>query len=90
MDFEIQCIPVKCETRKLSEGGEELLDKVFGQPCTDMYDFEFSTPEECKDKGIQWECKSMKKKENITEDQRTKRLRAKWSMSVSVKEDESC
>lgn len=79
MDYKFESIPVKAETKPLNEAGRECLDKMFGNPCTDMYKFEFLSPVECKEKGVVWEVKSYKKKDNITEDQRIRKQRPEYT-----------
>ncbi len=77
-DIKIEKIDVNCPARPLSEDFQEYFDKLYGRPCTDMYDFEYLTLEECEEKGLDWGWKS-KKKENITEDQKIKKQREKYS-----------
>lgn len=78
IDIKIEKIDVNCPARPLSEDAQEYFDKLYGRPCTDMYDFEYLTLEECEEKGLDWGWKS-KKKENITEDQKIKKQREKYS-----------
>ena len=77
-DIKFEKIDVNCPARPLSEDAQEYFDKLYGRPCTDMYEFEFLIPEECEEKGLNWGWKS-KKKENITEDQKIKKQREKYS-----------
>lgn len=79
-DIKIEKIDVNCPARPLSEDFQEYFDKLYGRPCTDMYDFEFFTPEECEKEDVNWGMKS-KKKENITEDQKIKKQRENYSFS---------
>lgn len=78
-DIKFKCIPVNCKSRPLNEASQELIDKMYGNPCTDMYYFEFLTLEECKEKGVTWECKSYKKKKYITDDQKIKKQRPQYT-----------
>lgn len=79
-DIKIKKIDVNCPARPLSEDFQEYFDKLYGRPCTDMYDFEFLTSEECEKEDVNWGMKS-KKKENITEDQKIKKQRENYSFS---------
>lgn len=79
-DIKIEKIDVNCPARPLSEDAQEYFDKLYGRPCTDMYEFEFLIPEECEKEDVNWGMKS-KKKENITEDQKIKKQRENYSFS---------
>ena len=85
LDFKFEVIDVNVPSKPLSKAGQEFFDKMYGNPCTDMYDFEFFSEQECKEKGcvVGWETK---KKENPTQDQQTKRYRIEFSNS-NVTED---
>lgn len=82
-NIKIECMSVNCKSRKLSPEFQEYFDKMYGKPCTDMYDFEPLSKEECNEKGVQWGVKP-KKKENITEDQQIKRIREEYQKYIGV------
>lgn len=77
-DFKIEIIDVNVKSRTLGEAGQEYFDKMYGNPCTDMYRFEYLSEQECKEKGCVLGWKSIKK-ENLTQDQQIKRYRSEYS-----------
>lgn len=75
MEFEM--INCNCPSRQLSEDAQEYYDKMYGRPSTDMYEFITLTEDELKEKNILYGWRS-KKKENITEDSKIKRIRTEY------------
>lgn len=81
MEFEV--IKVNVPSKPLGEAGQEYFDKMYGNPCTDMYKFEYFSEQECKEKGCLIGWKSIKKK-NITPDQKIKRYRKEYSNKQNI------
>lgn len=86
--MKIEVIKVNIPSKPLSEDGQEYFDKLYGNPCTDMYDFEFLSEQECKELGVINGWKS-KKKSNITPDQQIKRYRKEYSNKQNIEINEN-